>query len=97
MNAEEIRAEVVERLAIAVRASDLEQHPALSNGNPRDLWNVLNDGMRDQYRAYVTPLVEALGDLLPTGEEVSTCFPDEPAADDEAMRRYVTDWQEVPR
>lgn len=37
----------------------------------------------------------AAAGLLPTAMEVSSCFPDEPAADDEAMRRYVTDWREM--
>lgn len=35
--------------------------------------------------------------LLPTSEEVFSCFPDEPEADDEMMRRYVTGWREASK
>lgn len=49
----------------------------------------------ERHYATAEVMVDALGDLLPTGEESSTCFPDEPAADDEAMRRYVTAWKAV--
>ena len=50
---------------------------------------------QQQYELWATRMVDALGDMLPTAEEISTCFPDEPAADDETMRRYVTAWREV--
>lgn len=93
MNAEEIRSEAIERVAMTVRVIDLSDRPDL--GDPKAVWASLGDERRADYREYAATMVDALGDLLPTGEEISTCFSDEPAADEEAMRRYVGDWKQV--
>lgn len=93
MTAEEIRAEAIERLAIAQRA--MYRHPKYASRDPLESWAALTELQREAYRKDAARLIGALGDLLPTGEEISTCFPDEPAADEEAMRRYVTDWKAV--
>lgn len=93
MTAEEIRAEAIERLAVG--QFSIDERDFSSPGAPARAWAAVPEMVRQRYRADAEPLVDALGDLLPTGEEISTCFPGEPAADDEAMRRYVTDWQEV--
>lgn len=91
MTAKEVRAKAVDRIArarfAAVEAAYPDDHRTPSE----------HRALADNCRLLAEEAVDALGDLLPTSEEVSTCFPDEPAADDEAMRRYVTDWQEVPR
>lgn len=94
MNREEIRTEAIERLAIGQFTIDERDYS--SPGAPSRAWARVPEMVRQRYRVDAEPLVDALGDLLPTDEEVSTCFPDEPAADDEVMRRYVTAWREVP-
>ncbi|NEW49359.1 hypothetical protein GV792_04785 [Nocardia cyriacigeorgica] len=91
MTAEEIRAEAIERIA---RAEWAEHHRAETVMDKR-AWASERPAFRDTYRRWAARMVDALGDLLPTGEEISTSFPDEPAADDGAMHRYVTDWKEM--
>lgn len=93
MTAEEIRAEAIERLAVG--QFSIDERDFSSPGAPAREWAAVPEMVRQRYRAAAEPLVGALGDLLPIGEEISTCFPDEPAADEEAMRRYVTAWREV--
>ena len=84
MNAEQIRAEAV---------SVLNEHQPFE-----DVYTYCTCGIRvaddGGYGQHVVDVLAAAG-LLPTAVEVSSCFPDEPEADDEAMRRYVTDWREM--
>lgn len=81
MNAEQTRVEAIERIARAVRADDLAKAAWRSDGAPRHDWDALSERMRDEYRAYAAPLVDALGDLLRTEPEayvvVSKRGPDE--------------------
>lgn len=93
MTAEEIRAEAIERLARG--QFEHEERIYSTPDFPERAWADVSEATQEAHRVDARVLVDALGDLLPTGEEVSTCFPDEPDADDEAMRRYVTAWQEL--
>ncbi|MFC9966313.1 hypothetical protein ACFVH4_18955 [Nocardia ignorata] len=98
MTPEEIRAEAIDRIARASYAAWKHQYDVFEHASG---FNALAPGYDDWPRwperessiVTATRAIDALGDLLPTGEEISTCFPDEPAADDEARRRYVTDWR----
>lgn len=97
MTPEEIRAAAIERLARSEYDAWKEAYDRLDDGPPAPTFDEAGDGysMKRGYRRIAARQVDALGDLLPTAEEISTCFPDEPAADDEPMRRYVTAWREV--
>ncbi|WP_109527183.1 MULTISPECIES: hypothetical protein [Nocardia] len=60
MNAEEIRREAIERLAIAEWESNHAGERAVFGWT----WDNIADGMRDTYRLHAGRLVRALGDLL---------------------------------
>lgn len=77
MNSEEIRAEVTERLARAEYMKDRETIPdMLGMTTPPPVWEDATDGMRQEHRRFVAHLVDALGDLLPTGREFAVRWTD---------------------
>lgn len=62
MTPEEIRAEAIDRIAHASYRADY--------GSKAVAWTELRDITRDRWREMATPLVDALGDLLPTELEI---------------------------
>ncbi|MFD6400715.1 hypothetical protein [Nocardia sp. NPDC060249] len=67
MTAEEIRAEVIERLAIG--QFDIDELDFGTPSAPAREWAKVPEMVRQRYRADAARLVDALGDLLPTGVE----------------------------
>ena len=81
MNAEQIRAEAIERIACKMFEIDPRE---------RDRWEsaYLAPEVRDHYRKYAGMFVDALGDLLPTHTETCSTYTTTFVA-------YVTDWQPI--
>ena len=67
MTPEEIRAEAIERLAIG--QFDIDESDYSRPDAPARAWDAVPEGVRERYRVDAEPLVDALGDLLPTGAE----------------------------
>lgn len=80
MNADEIRAEAIERLARA-------RYTAV---NPGYDWNATTEFQRNAHRQSVAAAVDALGDLLPTWVEHDAF-----STPGTMQRRYVTEWRTV--
>lgn len=98
---EQIRNEAVERLASWQHELDYAKYPELK----KLPWGEMSQAQRESYRAAVSGFVDALGDLLPTGQESRVhpcdCHPcpecETAALADGAVRqhRYTHDWTEV--
>ena len=85
---EQIRATAIERLAKATHWR--VEYMCLPGDPPKDHWETASEGARERCRDYVTHLVDALGDLLPTG--VEQC---EALVTRAPVRKYTHDWIEV--
>lgn len=73
MTPDEIRAEVTERLARAEYEADREVIPRmLGKADGLPVWEDASEAARQEQRRYVQHLVDALGDLLPTGRSTRT-------------------------
>lgn len=93
MTPEEIRAEAIERLAIGQFDVDESDYSRL-DAPARD-WDAVPEGVRERYRVDAEPLVDALGDLLPTGTQEKPDPTDWPTKYRPPWRRYTTDWKPV--
>lgn len=85
MNAEQLRAEAVERIARVLFEQDAAD---ACSDDPFEHW-------APRYRRKAEPFVDALGDLLPSGMEQSVAYAVTDDWGDHMMCRYVTDWSEV--
>lgn len=90
-------AEVIRARYVEVLAESLWSQWAKGRGIDGYIWADVEDAMRTDFldNAEVHADALATAGLLPIGQEITTAFPDEPTADDEAMVRYVTEWQEA--
>ena len=64
---EQIRAEAIERLAVG--QFEIDERDYCSATSPARAWAAVPERVRQRYRVDAEPLVDALGDLLPTGIE----------------------------
>ena len=102
MNAEEIRAEAIERIARVDYTGWLERVRAkyTEDGEtcehlPWDEQPDEGEWGRDRWRRFHTAAVDALGDMLPTDIETTVSYDLTGAGNDRRMRRFVCPWQEV--
>ncbi|MFD4457680.1 hypothetical protein [Nocardia sp. NPDC058480] len=82
MTPEEIRAEAIERIA---RADYLRRYRA-----DGFMWETTTEAIRGQHRATAALAVDALGDMLPIGEESRYL-----GRGMDRRARYFTGWREV--
>lgn len=76
MTPEEIRAEVTERLARADYMMDRDTIPdMLGMPQPLPVWEDATDAVQEEHRRFVTHLVDALGDMIPTGRQWAARYP----------------------
>ncbi|WP_043654588.1 hypothetical protein [Nocardia thailandica] len=92
MTAEQIRAEAIERIA---REAWAEHHRAEAKLDGR-AWESERPAFQQIYRRWAARMVDALGDLLPTGVERLAAYAVTDETDDRLMQRYVTAWTDAP-
>ncbi|WP_043661408.1 hypothetical protein [Nocardia thailandica] len=82
-----------------MRAEWAEHHRAEAKLDGR-AWESERPAFQHTYRRWAARMVDALGDLLPTGVDVQYGWTDRDPSGvvvhrEPAHRRYVTDWQEL--
>ncbi|WP_280465631.1 hypothetical protein [Nocardia brasiliensis] len=89
MNADEIRAEAIERIA---RADYLHAY-----GRDGYLWETTTETIHSRHRERAARHVDALGDLLPTREDVWVDYlrTDREAGNIRYLARYTTAWRPI--